>query len=129
MGHPPRTSASVRGLHPHSHREVSLLQYSIEGFGLLAMCQAVFAQFTCIGIDARNLLEARMIVTPYNQHVRLLSSEPFGWFAPPKSTRAWEPTLLWNHYTQNPASGSPRPFLDDHFSHQPVGFRRRDLYL
>src|ERR1700693_792722 len=20
----------------------------------------------------------------------------FGWFAPPKSTRAWEPTLLWN---------------------------------
>jgi hypothetical protein len=26
----------------------------------------------------RNLLEARMIVTPYNQHVRLLSSEPFG---------------------------------------------------
>ena len=23
----------------------------------------------------------------YNQHVRLLSPEPFGWFAPPKSTR------------------------------------------
>jgi hypothetical protein len=42
-----------------------------------------------------------MIVTTYNQHVRLLSSEPFGWFAPPKFTRAWEPTLLWNHYTQN----------------------------
>src|SRR5436309_5210335 len=39
-----------------------------------------------------------MIVTTYNQHVRLLSSEPFGWFAPPKFTRAWEPTLLWNHY-------------------------------
>jgi len=42
-----------------------------------------------------------MIVTTYNHHVRLLSSEPFGWFAPPKSTRAWEPTLLWNHFTQN----------------------------
>ena len=39
----------------------------------------------------------------YNQHVRLLSSEPFGWFAPPKSTRVWEPTLLWNHYAQNPS--------------------------
>src|SRR5579864_3022499 len=51
----------------------------------------------------RNLLEARMIITTYNQHVRLLSSEPFGWFAPPKFTRAWEPTLLWNHYTQNPS--------------------------
>src|SRR3954447_24984321 len=35
-----------------------------------------------------------MIITSYNQHVRLLSSEPFGWFAPPKSTRAWEPTLF-----------------------------------
>src|SRR5438477_11634718 len=46
-----------------------------------------------------------MIVTTYNQHVRLLSSEPFGWFAPPKFTRTWEPTLLWNHYTQHAAAG------------------------
>jgi hypothetical protein len=22
--------------------------------------------------------------------------EAFGWFAPPKLTRVWEPTLLWN---------------------------------
>jgi hypothetical protein len=42
-----------------------------------------------------------MIVTTYNQHARLLSSKPFGCFAPPKFTRAWEPTLLWNHFTQN----------------------------
>ena len=49
-----------------------------------------------------------MIVTTYNQHVRLLSSEPFGWFAPPKFTRAWEPTLLWNHYAQNPLCRSKR---------------------
>ena len=28
-----------------------------------------------------------MEVTTDNQHVRLLSSEPFGWLAPPKSTR------------------------------------------
>ena len=28
----------------------------------------------------------------------------FGWFAPPKFTRAWEPTLLWNHYTHPPAT-------------------------
>jgi hypothetical protein len=53
-----------------------------------------------VGVAA-NLLEARVIVTSYNQHVRLLSPEP--WLvAPPKSTRAWEPTLLWNHCTQNP---------------------------
>jgi hypothetical protein len=44
-----------------------------------------------------------MIVTTYNQHARLLSSKPFGCFAPPKFTRAWEPTLLWNHFTQNAA--------------------------
>jgi hypothetical protein len=35
-----------------------------------------------------------MIVTAHNQHIWLLSSEPFGWFAPPKSTRAWEPTFV-----------------------------------
>ena len=88
---PARVSA---GFHAHSHRKISLLQFPVEGFGLLTMRQPMFAQFPGIGIDARNLLEARMIITPYNQHVRLLSSEPFGWFAPPKSTRAWEPTLF-----------------------------------
>jgi hypothetical protein len=40
-----------------------------------------------------------MIFTTYNQYVRPLSSEPFGWFSLPKLTRAWEPTLLWNPYT------------------------------
>jgi len=45
------------------------------------------------------LFEARVIVTAYNQHVRLLSPG-LGWFAPSKSTRGWEPTLLWNHFTQ-----------------------------
>src|SRR3954447_9309442 len=62
------------------------------------MRQASFAQFTCVGIDASNLLEARMIITSYNQHVRLLSSEPFGWFAPPKFTRPWEPTLFMESF-------------------------------
>jgi len=60
---------------------------------LLTMRHASFA-LTTVAIDARNLLKTRMIITTYNQHVRLLSSEPFGWFAPPKSTRAWEPTLF-----------------------------------
>src|SRR3954466_14860734 len=59
------------------------------------MRQASFAQFTCLSIDVSNLLEARIIITPYNQHVRLLSSEPFGWFAPPKFTRPWGPTFVY----------------------------------
>jgi hypothetical protein len=29
-------------------------------------------------------------------HVRLLSPESVSWFAPPRLTRAREPTLLWN---------------------------------
>jgi len=70
---------------------------------LCSLVPCALAPVPCFHVHKRNLLKARMIVTPYNQHVRLLSSEPFGWFAPPKSTRAWEPTLLWNHYTQSPA--------------------------
>jgi hypothetical protein len=61
--------------------------------------QPSFAALSGFCVHKSNLLKARMIVTTYKQQVRLLSSEPFGWFAPPKSTRAWEPTLLWNHCT------------------------------
>src|SRR5580692_9900432 len=78
------------------------------------MHQVPFAQFPRLRVHQCNLLKARMIVTTYNQHVRLLSSEPFGWFAPPKFTRAWEPTLLWNHYTHRPrrsSGGSERTLL------------------
>src|SRR2546422_5708227 len=52
-----------------------------------------------------------VVITTYNQHVRLLSSEPFGWLTPPKSTRAWEPTLLWNHYTSNQVVAVNRSLL------------------
>src|SRR5437899_12796963 len=30
-----------------------------------------------------------------------------GWLAPPKFTRAWEPTLLWNHYHSLTVCGCP----------------------
>jgi hypothetical protein len=74
---PARVSA---GLHPHSHRSILLLQFPVELFGLLRMRPAPFLQFTRLCIHERNLLEARMIITTYNQHVRLLSSEPL-WLA------------------------------------------------
>ena len=41
----------------------------------------------------------RMVVTPYNNHVGSFLPG-LGWFAPPKSTRAGEPTLLWNQFHQ-----------------------------
>jgi hypothetical protein len=47
------------------------------------------------GIHICDLLKARMVVTPYNNGSFLPG---LGWLEPPKSTRAWEPTLLWNHY-------------------------------
>src|ERR1035441_5695645 len=61
----------------------------------------------------------------YNDHLRLLSPEPFGWLAPPKSTRAWEPTLLWNHCTNylaiasSMARKSPFSFCRSRTSHCP----------
>src|SRR5215471_4606835 len=72
---PPRVSTRF---HAHTCAEILLLSFPVELLGLLAMRQAPFAQLSCLCIHERNLLEARMIVTPYNQHVRLLSSEPFG---------------------------------------------------
>src|SRR5271168_3420152 len=88
------------GFHPHSH--VLSRERAIKLLGFFAVTQPPFAALPGFCIHKSNLLKARMIVTTYNQHVRLLSSEPFGWFAPPKFTRAWEPTLLWNHYTHCP---------------------------
>src|SRR2546423_5841565 len=85
------------GFHAHTHRPP--FERAVKLLGFLAVSEPPFAQLPCFCIHKCNLLKARMIVTTYNQHVRLLSSEPFGWFAPPKFTRAWEPSLLWNHYT------------------------------
>jgi hypothetical protein len=62
---------------------------------------SVFVGDPLFSVDERNWLEARVIVTTDNQQVRLLSPN-LGLLAPPKSTRAWEPTLLWNHFTQCP---------------------------
>jgi hypothetical protein len=45
------------------------------------MFQSGFAQFARVGVYVRNLLEARVIVTTYNDHVRLLSPEPVGWLS------------------------------------------------
>ena len=92
------------GFHPHSHGYISLLEFLVKLFGLFAMTEPPFTQFTRVSVHESNLLEARMIVTTYNEHVRLLSSEPFGWFAPPKSTRAWEPTLFMESLHSQPGS-------------------------
>ena len=98
------------GLHPHPHLQTLLLQLAIELLRFFAVKQPPFAQLARVDIYQCNLLEARMIITTYNQHVRLLSSEPFGCLRFQSLLGRWEPTLLWNHFTNDPLPlGAPPP--------------------
>ena len=54
---------------------------AIEPLGLFHVLQATLAALARIRVHERNLLEARVVVTTYNQHVRLLSPEPSGGLA------------------------------------------------
>src|SRR5579864_7898159 len=62
----------------HAHPHTLPFEPGVELLGFLTVRQPPLPQLTALGVDKRNLLETRMIVTAYNQHVRLLSSEPFG---------------------------------------------------
>src|SRR5207244_10959366 len=53
------------------------LELTVELLRFLAVPQFPLVPFTTVRIDKRNLLEARVIVTTYNDHVRLLSPEPW----------------------------------------------------
>src|SRR2546421_6999001 len=44
---------------------------------LIALSRILRVEASSVRIDKRNLLEARVIVTTYNDHVRLLSPEPW----------------------------------------------------
>jgi hypothetical protein len=54
----------------------------------------------------------------YNQHVRLLSSEPFGCLRLQSLLGPREPTLLWNHYTHYTQNSD---FIDLRSTGQPSG--------
>src|ERR1700730_15227582 len=83
------------GLHPHAHVHALGRQVTVEFLRCLAMLQSPLLQFPSLGIHKSNLLKARMIITPYNNHVGSFLPG-LGWLAPPKSIRVREPTLLWN---------------------------------
>src|SRR5215469_12408672 len=74
---------SQRGQHPleplrvpscfHAHAHW-LLQLSVKLLRLtVAVVESAFDEFASFRVHHRNLLEARMKITPYNQHTRLLS--------------------------------------------------------
>src|SRR5439155_4095037 len=65
------------GFHPNTHFFSAHLELAVELLRFLAVPQFPFVQFPRVRIDKRNLLEARVIVTTYNDHVRLLSPEPW----------------------------------------------------
>src|ERR1700693_1786159 len=92
------------GFHSHTHLHPLCRQITVKFLRSLAVLQSPLLQFPGIGIHKSNLLEARMIVTPYNNHVGSFLPG-LGWLAPPKSTREWEPTLLWNQLHAKPLSG------------------------
>src|SRR5207253_9883633 len=53
------------------------LELAVELLRFLAVPQFPLVPFTTVRIDKRNLSDARVIVTTYNDHVRLLSPEPW----------------------------------------------------
>src|SRR5213593_759053 len=65
------------GFHPNTHFFSAHLELAVELLRFLAVPQFPFVPFPRVRIDKRNLLEARVIVTTYNDHVRLLSPEPW----------------------------------------------------
>src|SRR2546425_12253182 len=65
------------GFHPDTHFFPAHLELAVELLRFLAVPQFPLVPFTTVRIDKRNLLEARVIVTTYNDHVRLLSPEPW----------------------------------------------------
>src|SRR3984885_5180324 len=65
------------GLHPHAHARSSCCQFAIKLLGFsITVVQSPFVAFSCLGIDKRDVLVARVIIHAYNDHVRLLSPEP-----------------------------------------------------
>src|SRR5207253_9991073 len=65
------------GFHPNPHFFSAHFELTVELLRFLAVPQFPLVPFTTVRIDKRNLLEARVIVTTYNDHVRLLSPEPW----------------------------------------------------
>src|SRR5947208_6869209 len=65
------------GFHPNTHFFPAHFELAVELLRFLAVPQFPLVPFTTVRIDKRNLLEARVIVTTYNDHVRLLSPEPW----------------------------------------------------
>src|SRR5215831_2826465 len=71
------------GFHPYAHLPSLCRQIAIKLLGFLAVLQPSLLHLPGLCIDKSNLLKARVIITTYNQHVRLLSPSLLVGLAPP----------------------------------------------
>src|SRR5947208_15580945 len=73
--HPLEPMRVTSGFHPHAGGS---WKSRVKGPGFSGLVfQPALNDFAGLGIQHRDLLEARMKITAYNQHTRLLSSEPW----------------------------------------------------
>src|ERR1700674_5621109 len=96
------------GFHPHANLHSLRCQLAVELLRFLAVLQSALPAFPSFAIHKRNLLEARMVVTTYNPHVRLLSPGP--WLV---GTTKVHPgvgaDIVMESVTPKPVQGVPRP--------------------
>jgi hypothetical protein len=64
---------------PKSSLGLSGREITIKLFRFLTVLQSPFLELPSVRIHKRDLLKARVVICPYNHHVRLLSPEPVGW--------------------------------------------------
>ena len=72
-----RGGRQIQASHQLAKTGVSDNVGGVKRFCFQAMPQSLLLELSCLAIHTRSLLEARVIVTTYNQHVRLLSPEPW----------------------------------------------------
>src|SRR5215472_4423352 len=97
--HPPQPLRVPSCFHAHAHW---LLQLSVKLLRLtVAVVESAFDEFASFRVHHRNLLEARMKITPYNQHTRLLSSESWSVSATKSTRPVGSRRCYLINYTQN----------------------------
>ena len=64
------------GFHPYTHLHALGRELTVELFRFLAVLQCPLLQLSGFGIHIRNLLEARVVIASYNQHIGSFSPEP-----------------------------------------------------
>src|SRR6266540_4123416 len=65
------------GFHSHTQFPTACCKIAIKLFRFLAMRESLFLELTCLSVHKSNLLESRVIIATYNDHVRLLSPGPW----------------------------------------------------